>query len=108
MHAVGHVDWTSVPASPDTRTTRGLSRQVVVGPANGAVHTELAIGSLAPGGFIARHVHSFEEALYVLDGTLLLALDARVHRLAPGDYGFIPIGTWHALRNADDGPVRWL
>ena len=54
---------------------------MLVGPGQGATHTELAVGALVPGGWIARHVHSFEEALYVLEGELVLELDRRVHRL---------------------------
>ena len=87
VHFVGHVDWSFAdqpgPAGP---TSSGLARTVLVGDAQGAVHTELAVGALAPGGWLARHVHSFEEALYVLDGALLLELDGRVHRLTRGDY----------------------
>lgn len=109
MHHIGRLDWafaeTPLPASA---TASGLSRRVVVGPAEGAVHTELAVGALAQGGWIQRHVHSFEEALYVLAGELLLELDGRVHRLATGDYALIPIGVWHALGNGLSGQVRWL
>ncbi len=108
-HFVGRVDWdrlsTPLPASANAS---GLSREVLVGPVQGAVHTELAVGSLEPGGWIQRHVHSVEEALYVLDGELLFDLDGHVHRLVAGDYVFIPIGVWHALGNSAGGPVRWL
>jgi quercetin dioxygenase-like cupin family protein len=109
MHYVGHVDWsfvhTPAPASP---TASGLARRVLVGPEQGAVHTELAVGALQPGGWLAPHVHSFEEALYVLDGELILEIDGRVHRLAAGDYGLMNVGVRHTLANAGDGPVRWL
>jgi quercetin dioxygenase-like cupin family protein len=81
---------------------------VIVGPDQGAVHTELAIGALAPGGWLQRHVHSFEEALYVLSGELLLEHDGHVHRLRGGDYAVMPIGLWHALANGRDDQVRWL
>jgi quercetin dioxygenase-like cupin family protein len=109
MHHVGRIDW-SFPDGliPPGANTSGLSRSVVVGPAQGAVHTELAAGSLAAGGWIQRHVHSFEEALYVLAGELLLEIDDRVHRLQRGDYALMPIGTWHALGNDGDQPVRWI
>jgi quercetin dioxygenase-like cupin family protein len=53
-------------------------------------------------------VHSFEEALYVLDGELILELDRRVHRLVRGDYAAMPVGLRHTLANAADVPVRWL
>lgn len=79
-----------------------------MGPAEGAVHTEAAVGAFVPGGWIARHIHSFEEALYVLAGELILELDGHVHRLASGDFALIPIGTWHALADAGPDPVRWF
>jgi quercetin dioxygenase-like cupin family protein len=73
----------------------------------GATHTELAVGSFAPDGWLARHVHSFEEALWVLEGQLVLELDRNVHLLAPGDFALIPIGTHHTLAAGSDEPVRW-
>jgi quercetin dioxygenase-like cupin family protein len=106
---VTKVDWafTASPMPPSERSS-GLARQVLVGPEQGAIHTELAIGALMPGGWIQSHVHSFEEALYVLAGELLLELGGHVHRLLQGDYAVIPIGLWHALGNGRDEPVRWL
>jgi quercetin dioxygenase-like cupin family protein len=109
MHYVGPVDWSFADQpAPESDTSRGLSRQVLVGPGQGAVHTELAVGSLAPGGFLKRHVHSYEEALYVLAGELLLEHDRRVHRLLPGDFALNPLGMWHGLGNVGFEPVRWL
>jgi quercetin dioxygenase-like cupin family protein len=86
----------------------GLARRILIGPDQGAVHTELAAGSLAPGGWLRRHVHSFEEALYVLEGELVIQIGDAVHRLVPGDFCLMTIGTWHALANGGEGEVRWL
>ena len=109
MHHVGRVDWSFAEAPTAAGpTSSGLARAVLVGPTQGAVHTELAIGLLQPGGWLGRHAHSFEEALYVLSGELLLEIDGRAHRLVEGDYGHMPVGAWHALGNAANGPVRWL
>ena len=109
VHSVGRVDW-SFADSPaaSSATSHGLARNVLVGPSQGAVHTELAVGALSPGGWLARHVHSFEEGLYVLQGELLLEIGGTVHRLVAGDYGCMTIGTWHALANGGDEQVRWL
>lgn len=108
-HFVGRVDW-SFADSPlaASATSHGLSRRVLVGGEQGAVHTELAAGALTPGGWLARHVHSFEEGLYVLDGELLLELDGRVHRLVAGDYALMNVGMGHTLANIGVGQVRWL
>jgi quercetin dioxygenase-like cupin family protein len=109
MHFVGRVDWDLV-ATPQasSATSSGLGRAIIVGPAQGAIHTEMAIGSLQAGGWIARHFHSFEESLYVLGGELLLEIDGTVHRLLKGDFALIPIGVRHTLANARDEPVRWM
>ncbi len=109
MHHIGHVDWsfTDAPLATSARS-HGLARQVLVGPAQGAVHTELAAGAFAPGGWLQRHIHAFEEALYVLDGELAIDVGGRAHHLVAGDYVLIPLGTWHALANPGTAPVRFL
>jgi quercetin dioxygenase-like cupin family protein len=109
VHSVARVDWSFTGSpSPASSTSNGLAREVLVGPAQGAVHTELAVGALAPGGWLQRHFHSFEEALYVLGGELLMEHEDRVHRLVAGDYALMPIGLSHALANGGDNEVRWL
>jgi quercetin dioxygenase-like cupin family protein len=109
VHFVGRVDWSFAdgPAT-ESPTASGLARRVLVGPEQGAVHTELAVGALAPGGWIARHVHSFEEGLYLLEGELVLEIDTHVHRLVPGDYALVPIATRHTLVASRDQGARWL
>jgi quercetin dioxygenase-like cupin family protein len=106
---VAPVDWSFTDRPMETSpTSHGLSRQVIVGPATGAVHTELAVGALGSRGWLQRHFHSFEEALYVLAGELLIEIDGHHHRLVSGDYAFIPLGLWHALANAGSEQTRWL
>ena len=72
------------------------------------MHSEIAVGVLAAQGWIARHLHSFEETLYILEGELVLELDGHAHRLAPGDFALIPIGVRHTLANVGGGAVRWF
>jgi quercetin dioxygenase-like cupin family protein len=104
----GSVDWSFSTAPPTPGgTISGLGRTVLVDARAGAVHTEVAFGRLDPGGWLGRHVHSFEEALYVLAGSLVLELDGRAWRLGPGDYALIPIGTWHLLANLGSDAVRF-
>jgi quercetin dioxygenase-like cupin family protein len=109
VHNVGRIDWSFIeqPVSASA-TSSGLARARLVGPDQGAVHTDLAAVALLPGGWLAPHVHSFEEALYVLVGELLVAIGTDVHRLATGDYALFPTGVRHALGNASDAPARFL
>jgi quercetin dioxygenase-like cupin family protein len=109
MHSVGQVDWSFLDSpAPASATSSGLARLRIVGADQGAVHTDLAVVGLVPGGWLAPHVHSFEEALYVLGGELLLDLGGRIHRLVGGDYALIPTGLRHALGNSAAEPVRLL
>src|SRR3954451_4003135 len=109
MHHVDRIDWSFADhPSPPSGVSSGLARLQVIGPAQGAVHTDLAAVAIQPGGWLAPHVHSFEEALYVLDGELLLRLAGDVHRLVAGDYALMPTGVRHALANSGAEPVRIL
>lgn len=109
MHWVGRLDWSfaDTPA-PAGATASGLARDRVIGPDQGAVHTELAAVAFQPGGWLAPHVHSFEEALYVLEGELLLQLGADIHRLGAADYALIPTGLRHALGNSGSAMTKLL
>ncbi len=109
MHHVGRIDWSFIEQpTPPSATSSGLARLRIVGPDQGAIHTDLAAVALRPGGWLAPHVHSCEEALYVLEGELLLELGSVVHRLVGGDYALMPTGLRHALGNTSDVPVRFL
>ena len=109
MYHVATVDWSfPVGGTSADGTSSGLGRRVLVDRSVGAVHTELAVGRLEPGGWLGRHVHSFEEALYVLEGQLTVELAGAAWRLGPGDYVAMPVGLWHALANLGSSDVRWL
>ncbi len=109
MHSVGRIDWSVVEQpAPSSATSSGLGRGRIVGPDQGAIHTDLAAVALQPGGWLAPHVHSFEEALYVLEGEILVAIGGDVHRLTGGDYALFPTAVRHALANTSDAVVRLL
>ena len=82
----------------------GLRRADLVGGPSGAAHTGLGIAQLDDDGRIERHVHSHEEAFYVLEGEPVLVLGGDAVRLAPGACGVLPVGVEHAWR----GPGRWI
>ena len=75
---------------------------------SGAVHLDEGLSVLEPGGRIHRHLHSSEEAFYVLAGTVDLVLPADRHRLSAGHYGFVPVGTAHAWENHGDEIAQWI
>jgi quercetin dioxygenase-like cupin family protein len=94
--------------TPASGPAEGLSRWSVVDETvPGAVHTGFAIVELAPGGRIPWHVHSYEDSLYVLEGSVVVDTGDGANLLGPGDYGVTAVGAPHALRNVSDAPVRW-
>jgi quercetin dioxygenase-like cupin family protein len=109
MHMVASVDWEAATA-PDEVSGHadGYRLATLVGRATGATHTELSIGRLDPGGHVGRHIHSFEEAHYVLAGTPVLELGDRRLELHAGDYALAPIGLAHGWSNPGADEARWL
>lgn len=95
-----------VPDEFEGRST-AYTRDAVVDEAGGAVQMGFAVARLEPGGSVDTHVHSFEESVYVVDGELTLDTSEGSYRLAAGDYGLIPVGMAHALRNTTSSPVSF-
>jgi quercetin dioxygenase-like cupin family protein len=85
----------------------GYTGDAVVDEAGGAVQMGFRIARLEAGGHVATHVHSFEESVYVISGELVLDSTEGSHRLVAGDYGLIPVGMTHALRNISGAVVEF-
>jgi quercetin dioxygenase-like cupin family protein len=109
MHFVGRTDWSFADyPQPTSADTHGLARSILIGDPQGAIHTELVLSHLAPGGWLNHHIHSYEESLFVLSGELLADIDGQARRLQPGDFGLHPLGVTHAVANIGTEPARWL
>jgi quercetin dioxygenase-like cupin family protein len=85
----------------------GFRRATHINASVGAVHTSLATCELEAGGSIDPHLHSFEELVYVLEGTPTLAVDGSTYRLEPDDAAFIGVAATHGW-SATDGRCRWI
>lgn len=95
-----------VPTEFDGRSS-GYTRDAVVDEAGGSVQMGYAVARLEPGGHVDTHVHSFEESVYVVDGTLTVDTPEGGYQLAGGDYGLIPVGMTHGFRNTSSGQVSF-
>lgn len=85
----------------------GYDSWSVVDAAGPARHTGFGLGRFAPGGSLPAHVHSYEESLYVLEGEVVVQTPGEAVLMSPGDYGLIPIGVPHSLRNGGPGEARF-
>jgi len=63
------------------------------------------VARIDAGGHVASHVHSFEESIYVIEGFLTVDTTEGSYELSAGDYGLIPVGMTHALRNTSGAVV---
>jgi quercetin dioxygenase-like cupin family protein len=86
----------------------GAALQVIVGPETGASQFNLMVVQYAPGGFITRHDHAFEEGFYFLTGEVDADLDGETYTIAAGDYCWSGVRSMHALTNKSGEVVRWL
>ena len=77
----------------------GYGRHDVVDEPGGGVQMGFAVARLEAGGNVGAHVHSFEESVYVVEGELIVDTTEGSTRMLAGDYGLIPVGMTHALRN---------
>jgi quercetin dioxygenase-like cupin family protein len=91
----------------DGRST-GFERRVLFGARAGSPHQEAAVGQLDPGGKVDRHLHAYEQAVYVLEGTLTLEVAGTREELGPDDYVFVDRGVVHELRNESSDDVQWF
>jgi quercetin dioxygenase-like cupin family protein len=86
----------------------GAALKILVGPDTGSSQLNLMVVQYAPGGFITRHDHAFEEAFFFVEGEIEAELDGEIHTLGAGDYCWSGVKSMHALANRSDGVVRWL
>lgn len=87
--ATGYVGWTAVGAD------------------SAAVHTGFGLGRLEPGGRVPWHLHSYEESLYVTAGEVIVQTPEGATLMTAGDYGLIPLGVPHVLRNDGTERAEW-
>lgn len=60
------------------------------------------------GGPPAHHHNSYDEAFYVLAGTMEFCVDGNTARVPTGSMAFVPRGATHAFRNPSPDPARML
>jgi quercetin dioxygenase-like cupin family protein len=79
--------------------SEGYTTASVVDEPAGGVQMGFRVARLEPGGEVPSHLHSFEESIYVIEGTLVADTGEGSVELSDGDYGLLPVATTHAFRN---------
>ncbi len=107
MHHVGRLAETASDPGAYAAHCQGYARRPLVDAGAGSPHQGLVIAELEAGGRVDRHLQAYEEALYVLEGTVHIDVAGSREELSADDYCFIEKGVPHALESTGDG-ARWL
>ncbi|NKB49576.1 MAG: cupin domain-containing protein [Alphaproteobacteria bacterium] len=96
------------PASTVTSELHGFSLRMLMDANFGATHFNMFVVSFPDGGLCDHHDHPFEEAYFILDGTVDVIFDGKDYTLGPGDYGWTGVGAQHGFFPKAGQPIRWL
>jgi quercetin dioxygenase-like cupin family protein len=106
-HIVKEVEQLAYRVPPEfAGRSRGYSGDNVVDEASGGVQMGFRLARLEPDGQVDAHVHSFEESIYVISGSVIVDTEEGSFELIEGDYGLLPVGSTHGFRNLASAPVE--
>ncbi|HEY7565212.1 MAG TPA: cupin domain-containing protein [Acidimicrobiia bacterium] len=86
----------------------GYSGDFTIDEVAGGVQMGFRMARLSQDGRVDAHVHSFEESLFVIEGDLVVDTPEGGFLLREGDYGLLPVGMTHGLRNLSPEPVSFV
>jgi len=99
-HIVGSLGDTAADLGPFEGHAEELTRRPLFDRAAGTVHHSVVHNELAAGGRVDRHMHAFEEGIYVLSGSLTVEVGDSREELDADDFLWIEYGVPHAITGA--------
>ena len=85
------------------------NRRIISHDTVGAQHMEVLIGTIQKGAGAHEHAHpGLEQAGLILEGTGVSEVEGERIEVGPGDWIFIPQGTFHNFIATSDTPVKVL
>lgn len=85
-----------------------VTKQLLIGPADGAPTFAVRLFTLAPGGHTPKHSHPFEHGVLVLEGEGSLWTASGDHPLSPGTVAFVAPDEAHQFRNTGSNPFKFI
>lgn len=104
MQIVGSLGSTEPHDGEYAGQATGLTRRPLFDRARGTVHHSVVHFELSADGSVDRHLHAFEQAIYVLSGSLTVDVAGAQEELGPDDYLWIEFGVPHSV----SGEASWL
>ena len=88
---------------------RDITKQLVVGSADGAPTFSFRVFTVAPGGHSPHHSHDVEHVNYVISGQGALGdAEGRLNPLATGGFAFVAPGDGHQFRKTGAEPFVFI
>lgn len=98
---------TDVPAYSPANHEQTFNRRVIGPDTVGAKFVEVLVGTLAPGASAESHAHpGIEQIVHCLEGTAEATIDGETITVSPGDWLFLPEGSFHGFRVTSATPMR--
>lgn len=107
---VGHFDERELPP-PSTHTGGHQVAQTslpLVDRALGAQHLQTLMVEIGPGGKSDAQEHPYEEAYFMLQGSIEVTFEGKEYLLEPGNIGWTGVGALHSFHNRGKSPAQWL
>lgn len=108
MVTVKRLDQVQAKDVSDGKEIVGVTKQVLIGPADGATTFAVRLFTLAPGGHTPAHTHPFEHGVVVLRGRGTVLTPNGPIPIGEGTMVFVPPGEHHQFRNTGPGPLEFL
>lgn len=92
----------------DGKDVVGVTKRVLIGPADAAPTFAVRLFTLAPGGHTPAHCHPFEHGVVVLRGRGTVLTSAGLVGIEAGSVVFVPPGEHHQFRAGEGDPLEFL
>ena len=87
----------------DMEGVKGITKQLVLGSADGVPNFSIRIFTLEPGGHSPHHTHEVEHLNFILSGEgCLMDEEGKANPLVQGDFAFVAPHDVHQFRNTSD------
>ena len=93
---------------PEIQMRPGIRGQFLANQALGATGVSLLINTVEPGAAAPLHMHTVEETMLVLEGTVWAQVGDERYTVGPNHTVIIPPHTPHAWGNAGENTARLL
>lgn len=85
-----------------------ITKQVLVGPAQGWKDHVMRMFTLEKEGSAPRHTHPWQHIIYAVQGEGNLFMDGTDYPLKPGSVAYVPNDILHQVSNAGEGQFVFI